>query len=108
MTILTDAAQPAALPSPAPPDSIDPLLIQDAHRDVLLAVQRVLAATWTEQLPRFAVREHDSITTVYVSTLTTLGPVARADVRGVAGSALAPYVSLAPFTNVVFLTRGRF
>jgi hypothetical protein len=103
MTTL-QTGQPTA---PAPPDSIDPMLIQDAHRDVLLAVQRVLATTWTEHFPRFAVRERDSITTVYVSTAATLDPATRADVGRAASSALAAYVGLAPSANVVFLTRGQ-
>jgi hypothetical protein len=87
-------------------DRIDPGLIHDAHRDVLLAVQRGLAANWDREVPRIAVVEREGITTAYVSTAATLGPVARADIRGAVRAALAPYTTLAPYTNVVFLTRG--
>lgn len=88
-------------------DWIDPGLIHDAHRDVLLAVQRALAANWDSEAPRIAVVENNGITTAYVSTMAKLGPGPRADIRGAVRAALAPYTALAPFTNVVFLTRGR-
>jgi len=89
------------------PERIDPALIQDAHRDVLLAVQRGLAANWDMHLPRIAVVENDGIATAYISTSSTLGPATRADIRGAVRAALAPYTGLAPYTTVVFLTRGR-
>lgn len=89
------------------PTQIPPDLIQDAHRDVLLAVQRGLAANWDQQVPRIAVVEHGGIATAYISTSSTIGPAARADIRGAVRAALAPYTNLAPFTAVVFLTRGR-
>ncbi|GAA2008802.1 hypothetical protein [Catenulispora subtropica] len=88
-------------------DWIDPSAIADVHRDVLIAVQRGLAASWTDDLPRVAVFERDGIATVYVSTVTSLAPGVRRDIRGAVRAALAPYARLAPFTNVVFLTRGR-
>jgi hypothetical protein len=91
----------------AAPDRIDPSLVQDAHRAVALAVQRGLAAHWEQDLPRLAVIERNGIATVYVSTVANLNPSVRADIRGAVRSALAEYVRLAPFTNVVFLTRGR-
>ena len=80
--------------------------IQDAHRDVLLAVQRGLAANWDADQPRIAVVELNGIATVYVSTVRNLDPVVRTDVRGAVRVALAPYIRLAPYTNVVFLGRG--
>lgn len=89
------------------PEGIDPRLIQDVHRDVLLAVQRALAANWDQHVPRIAVVASGVIATAYVSTSSTLGPATRADVRGAVRAALAPYTELAPFTSVVFLTRGR-
>ena len=89
------------------PERIDPRLVQDAHRDVLLAVQRALAANWDQHVPRIAVVENGGIATAYVSTSSTLGPATRADIRGAVRAALAPYTGLAPFTAVVFLTRGR-
>lgn len=78
----------------------------DAHRDVLIVVQRALAANWDDSQPRIAVVERDGIATVYVSTARSLGPAARADIRGAARAALVPYTALAPYTNVVFLHRG--
>lgn len=89
------------------PERIGPDRIQDAHRDVLLAVQRGLAANWDQRVPRIAVVENGGIATAYISTSSTLGPAARADIRGAVRAALAPYTDLAPFTTVVFLTRGR-
>lgn len=88
-------------------EQIAPAPIQDAHRDVLIAVQRALAANWNQHLPRVAVIENRGIATAYISTSSTLGPATRADIRGAVRAALAPYTELAPFTNVVFLTRGR-
>ena len=79
---------------------------RDPHRDVLLAVQRALAANWDDDQPRVAVIERNSVSTVYVSTLRTLEPAARQDIRGAVRAALAPYTPQAPYTNVVFLRRG--
>jgi hypothetical protein len=79
--------------------------LQEALRDVVLAVQRGLAAHWDDDSPRIAVVEHNGIATVFVSTLRSLDPTTRADIRGAARAALAPYVSLAPYTKVVFLRR---
>lgn len=89
----------------AVPDRIDPSAVQDAHRDVVLAVQRSLAASWHEDSPRIAVIENNGVATVYVSTVSNLTMQVRADIRGAVRSALAEYVRLAPFTNVVFLVR---
>ena len=80
--------------------------IQDAHREVLTAVQRGLAAHWEADLPRIAVIENNGIATVYVSTVRSLDPETRADIRGAVRAALADYIPLAPYTNVVFLRRG--
>ena len=77
----------------------------DAHRDVLVAVQRALAANWTNDLPRIAVIERNGMATVYVSTMQVLAPAVRLDVRGAVRAALAPYTRLAPYTNAVFLRR---
>lgn len=94
--------------SPAPTsDRIEPGLIHDAHREVLLAVQRRLAANWASEAPRVAVVEDNGITTAYVSTAATLSPAVRADIRGAVRTSLVPYTVLAPYTKVVFLTRGR-
>ena len=87
-------------------DTIDPRVAHDAHRDVQLAVQRALEANWENDLPRVAVVERNGIDTVYVSTVARLGPATRSDIRGAVRSALSPYARLAPFTNVIFLTRG--
>ena len=89
------------------PGRIDPGLVQDAHHDVRLAVERGLAANWDQDLPRVTIVESSGIATVYVSTRGLLGPAARTDIRGAVRAALAPYVSLAPYTHVVFLTRPR-
>jgi hypothetical protein len=78
---------------------------QDAHRDLLIAVQRALAANWDDDQPRIAVIERDGLATVYVSTIRGLGPSTRSDIHGAVRAALAPYTALAPFTNVVFLRR---
>lgn len=78
---------------------------EDAHRDVLLAVQRGLAAHWEDDSPRIAIVERGGIATVYVSTMRSLDPAVRDDVRGAARAAMAPYVALAPYTRVVFLRR---
>ena len=80
--------------------------IQDAHREVLIAVQRGLAAHWEQDQPRIAVVERNDIATVYVSTVRNLDPSTRADIRGAVRAALVDYVALAPYTNVVFLRRG--
>lgn len=80
--------------------------ILDANRDVLLAVQRGLAANWEVDQPRIAVVEQNGVATAYVSTVRSLAPGVRADVRGAVRAALAPYIQLAPYTNVVFLRRG--
>lgn len=79
---------------------------EDAHRDVLLAVQRGLAAHWEDDSPRIAIVEHGGIATVFVSTARSLGPTVRSDIRGAARAAMAPYVALAPYTRVVFLRRA--
>jgi hypothetical protein len=78
---------------------------QDAYRDVLIAVQRALAANWAADQPRIAVFERHGVAAVYVSTTDALGPTTRIDIRSAVRAALAPYASLAPFTNVVFLHR---
>jgi hypothetical protein len=78
---------------------------QDAYRDVLVAVQRALAANWADEQPRIAVIERHGVAAVYVSTTEILGPTTRLDVRSAVRAALAPYAALAPFTNVVFLRR---
>jgi hypothetical protein len=78
---------------------------QEAYRDVLVAVQRALAANWDDDRPRIAVIEREGVATVYVSTSRVLRPAARLDIRGAVRAALAPYTSLAPYTNVVFLQR---
>lgn len=78
---------------------------RDAFRDVLLGVQRTLAASWVDDLPRIAVVERDGLATVYVSTARILGPAVRFDIRGAVRAALAQYMALAPYTNVVFLRR---
>ena len=88
------------------PDRIDPSAVPDAHRDVVLAVQRALAASWQEDSPRIAVIENNGVATVYVSTVSSLTMRVRADIRGAVRSALAEYLRLAPFANVVFLARG--
>jgi hypothetical protein len=77
----------------------------DAHRDVLIAVQRALAANWDDDQPRIAVIERDGLATVYVSLTRPLGSAARLDIRGAVRAALAPYTPLAPYTNLVFLQR---
>jgi hypothetical protein len=87
-------------------DTIPPRDHSDACRDVLLAVQRALAANWEEVHPRVAVVDRNGLDTVYVSSAIRLGPPIRADIRGAVRAALAPYAKLAPFTNVIFLTRG--
>ena len=86
---------------------VEPGRLQDAHDASLLAVQQALAANWTEDLPEVVLFEIEGITTVHVSTLATLKPAVRADVRGAVRAALAPFSRLAPYTRVVFLTRGR-
>jgi len=78
----------------------------DAYRDVLLAVQRGLAANWDDDQPRIAVIERDGAAAVYVSTIRTVGTSTRRDIRGAIRAALAPYIALAPYTDVVFLQRG--
>jgi len=99
---------PDSPPAPTGPDrGLRPEHIQDAQRDVLLAVQRGLSANWNEDRPRIAVVERDGLATVYVSTVQTLRPAVRADVRGAVRTALASYIRLAPYTNVVFLRRGK-
>ena len=77
----------------------------DAHREVLLGVQRALAANWVDDQPRIAVVERDGLAIVYVSTACALDPQVRLDIRGAVRAALAQYTSLAPHTNVVFLRR---
>ncbi|WP_194916396.1 hypothetical protein [Catenulispora rubra] len=89
----------------APPFPDATLRSQDAYRDVLLAVQRALAANWDDDQPRIAVIERDGIATAYVSTARSLQPAARLDIRGAVRAALAPYTPLAPYTRVVFLRR---
>jgi hypothetical protein len=89
----------------APPAAARTAHSEDAHRDVLLAVQRALAANWADDLPRIAVIERNGMATVYVSTMQVLGPAVRLDVRGAVRAALAPYTRLAPYTNAVFLRR---
>ncbi|MBS2535250.1 hypothetical protein KGQ20_21025 [Catenulispora sp. NF23] len=88
---------------PHTPHSTDPG--RDAFRDVLLGVQRTLAASWVDDQPRIAVVERDGLATVYVSTARALDPQVRSDIRGAVRAALAQYMSLAPYTNVVFLRR---
>ncbi|MEY9928054.1 hypothetical protein ABH926_002688 [Catenulispora sp. GP43] len=90
-----------APPSP-PPTELGP----DAHRDLLIAVQRALAAHWDDDQPRIAVIQRERLATVYVSTTQVLEPPARLDIRGAVRAALAPHTALAPDTDVVFLRRG--
>jgi broad specificity phosphatase PhoE len=114
MSATVPGQAPAAPPVPEPrapalPDSdygLRPEHVQDAHRDVLLAVQRGLAAGWEHDHPRVAVVDHNDIATIYVSTIRALGPEVRSDLRDALRAAIAPYVRLAPSTNVVFLRRG--
>jgi hypothetical protein len=96
----TDRVTPAS-------DTINPRDTLEASREALLAVQRALAANWEDAHPRIAVVERNGLDTVYVSTATHLGPQVRGDIRGAVRAALAPYAKLAPYTNVIFLTRGR-
>jgi hypothetical protein len=84
---------------------IEPEHLRGAHREVLLAVQRGLAAHWEVDCPRIAIIEQNGIATVYVSTAGTVEPAVRTDIRGAVRAALAEYVALAPYTNVVFLRR---
>jgi hypothetical protein len=107
----TSAASPAPSPPVAEPpvpttDTIHPHEALDAHRAVQLAVQRALEANWELDLPRIAVVERNGIDSVYISTFLRLEPQVRADIRGAVRTALAPYAKLAPYTNVVFLTRS--
>jgi hypothetical protein len=114
MSATVPGQAPAAPPGPEPrapalPDSEYGLRsehTQDAHRDVLLAVQRALAADWEHDHPRVAVVESNDIATIYVSTIRALDPALRSDLRGALRAAIAPHVPLAPSTNVVFLHRG--
>jgi hypothetical protein len=87
-------------------DTVPPRDLPDAHRAALLAAERALVANWVDARPRIAVVERKGIDTVYVSTAVRLDPVVRADIRGAVRSALAPFAKLAPYTNVIFLTRG--
>jgi len=96
-------------PAPAPPNSEYGLRSEhtpDTHRDVLLAVQRGLAADSEHHHPRVAVVEHNAAATVYVSTTHALDPALRSDLRGAVQAAIAPHVPLGPSANVVFLHRG--
>jgi hypothetical protein len=109
---MTPAAAPAQSPAAAATsnpttDTIHPREAEDAYRAVQLAVQQAMEANWELDLPRIAVVERKGIDTVYVSTFVRLEPKTRADVHGAVRAALAPYARLAPYTNVVFLTRGR-
>lgn len=90
----------------AVPDRIGLADIREAHREVVLAVQRGLAARWDQDSPSVAVVERNGVATVYVSTAAGLSDRVRTDIRSAVRSALAEYLQLAPFTNVVFLTRG--
>jgi hypothetical protein len=83
----------------------EPEHMREAHRDVLAAVEGGLAANWALDRPRVAVIERDGVATVYVSTLRKLDPGVRSDIRGAVRAALAPYLPLAPYTDVVFLRR---
>ncbi|MFL6112806.1 MAG: hypothetical protein ACJ786_15855 [Catenulispora sp.] len=104
----TTVQGPAPAASPGGSErGIRPEHVQDAHRDVLLAVQRGLSANWDDDRPRIAVVEHNGMATVYVSTMSNLEPPVRSDIRGAVRSALAPYIALSPYTHVVFLRRGR-
>jgi hypothetical protein len=105
-TDLPAQSRPDAESAAPTSDTVNPREALDAHRDVQLAVQRALAANWEHDLPRIAVVERDGLDTVYVSTFGRLDPPVRADVHGAVRAALAPYAKLAPFTKVVFLTRG--
>jgi hypothetical protein len=105
-TDLPAQSRPHTEPTAPASDTIHPCEALDAHRDVELAVQRALTANWEDDLPRIAITERNGLDTVYVSTFGRLGPPTRADVRGAVRAALASYAKLAPFTNVVFLTRG--
>jgi hypothetical protein len=88
-----------------PPAQYDTDHGRDAFRDVLIGVQRALSASWVDDQPRIAVVERVSLATVYVSTARVLDPAVRFDIRGAVRAALAQYVALAPYTNVVFLRR---
>jgi hypothetical protein len=90
---------------PAPAPGYGTEHSHDAHRDILIAVQRALAANWDDDQPRIAVVERAGLATVYVSTTRTLGSGTRLDIRGAVRAALAPYTPLAPYTNLVFLRR---
>lgn len=106
MSTTIDEQPPPGTRSPGDrPVHADDTHIEDAHRDVLLAVQRGLAAHWEDDSPRIAIVERGGIATVYVSTARPLGPEVRNDIRGAARAAMAPYVALAPYTRVVFLQR---
>jgi hypothetical protein len=89
----------------APPSPPSSELSPDAHRDLLIAVQRALAAHWDDDQPRIAVIERENLATVYVSTIRIVEPTARVDIRGAVRAALAPHTALAPSTDVVFLRR---
>jgi hypothetical protein len=89
----------------APPTPMSPEHSHEAYRDVLIAVQRAVAANWDDARPRIAVIDRDGRATVYVSTTRTLDPPVRFDIRGAVRAALAPYTALSPSTNVVFLQR---
>lgn len=106
MSTTIDGQAPTAPPTATTPS---PALLgaghTDAYRDVLFAVQRGLAANWDDDHPRIAVIERNGQATVYVSTARTLRPATRSDIRGAVRAALAPYIALAPYTNVVFLRR---
>jgi len=97
MSTITDVQVP-----PAPYDTDHG---RDSFRDVLLGVQRALAASWVDDQPRIAVIERDGLATVYVSTARVLDAAVRFDIRGAVRVALARYMALAPYTNVVFLRR---
>ena len=103
MTDTTTIQQP---PANTAVRGLKPDDIQDAHREVLIAVQRGLAVHWEQDHPRIAVVENNGVATVYVSTVRSLDPATRADIRGAVRAALADYIALAPYTNVVFLRRG--
>jgi hypothetical protein len=88
--------------APSPPH---PELSPDAHRDLVIAVQRALASHWDDDQPRIAVIEREQLATVYVSTTQALEPAARIDIRDAVLAALAPHTAFAPSTSVVFLRR---
>lgn len=89
-----------------PTERVEPDQMHNAHYASLHAVGQALAASRDQEMPKVVLFDRDGVTAVYVSTLGMLGPAARADVSRAVRAALVPYTRLAPYTQVVFLTRG--